>query len=185
MSAIEQELLKATGLKKKKAEGTQEYYTRLANAVQDLSDDAWTGLSPDAQTWTNAAAKAINKDANIEAFSDQDAEGPAPEETQAPPAKSKSDAGKKEKAKPAKDPSEPAAKKSEAKPASGTGRPPISVAIKRIILDKMDITAKEISDVLLKRGYSKISEFTIVTIRSDFRNSLKVLKEQGLIDLEI
>lgn len=192
MSAIEQELLKATGLKKKKAEKTQDYYSRLANAVQDLSDDAWTKLSNGAQLWTNAAAKASNKDAEIEAFPDidDDAGGGEEEAPEKPAAAATSDkpAAAKKNGKAAKDKEEaaaPAAPKKADKPATGTGRPPISVAIKRIILDKMDITAKEISDVLLKRGYSKISEFTIVTIRSDFRNSLKVLKEQGLIDIEI
>lgn len=173
MSAVEQELLKATGLKRKKAEKDQDYFVRLTGAVQDLADDAWTKLSDGAQMWTNAAAKSINKEEEIEGFA-------VPEGGEGATAGSKSKGSESAKA--------TAAKATTAEKPAGkatSGRPPISVAIKRIILDKMDITAKEISDMLLKRGYSKISEFTIVTIRSDFRNSLKVLKEQGLIDIEI
>lgn len=187
MSAIEKELLKATNLKTKKGEDRQAYLVRLINAVQDLSDGDWDKISPEAQAWTNAGAKADNKKKAVVDFPDLDAGGSdaadagTDEGAAAKPAADKKKAAAKDKAAdaPAKKAGGKAADKGVPEKREG-----VQVAIKKIMLARPKISAAELSDMLEERGYT-VSQFTVTTIRSDFRNSLRVLIEAGLIKMEL
>jgi hypothetical protein len=77
VSAVEQELLEATGVKRKTAEKPQKYLGRLIDAVQELPDEDWEKLSSDTQNWVNAGAKAIKAEEDIDDFP---ADEPAEEE---------------------------------------------------------------------------------------------------------
>ena len=88
-STIEQELLTATKLKTKKKEERQEFLHRLTDAVQDLDDDDWKGLSTEAQKWVNAGAAAVKtdgEDATIEEFPDLEDEEEGAQEEESPEA---------------------------------------------------------------------------------------------------
>jgi len=56
---IEQELLAAAEITRKRGEEDQPFYKRLAVAVGEVADDVWSGLSAEAQAWFNSAADAI------------------------------------------------------------------------------------------------------------------------------
>jgi hypothetical protein len=86
VTAVEQELQKATGVKKKVAEKFQKYAARLIEAVQELKDPEWEDLSAEAQTWVNAGAKVVKAGkGDIEPFPD-DAEEEEEEEKEDPEA---------------------------------------------------------------------------------------------------
>lgn len=70
VSAIETELLKATGTKSKVAEKRQDYLDRLLDDVGELSDDAWHALSKPAQKWANEGAKESKAEKEISDFPD-------------------------------------------------------------------------------------------------------------------
>jgi hypothetical protein len=88
-SAIETELVKAAGLKTKKNEEVNAYLHRLVDAVQDLDDDVWKGLSTEAQNWVNECATEIKKDGedaelpNFPDLEDDEDESEAEDETEA------------------------------------------------------------------------------------------------------
>src|SRR5215472_9286575 len=72
-SALQHELLAATDLQVRKSEERNEFFHRLIDAVQDISNEAWDSLSTDAQKWVNAGARLIKKDgedAEIPEFAD-------------------------------------------------------------------------------------------------------------------
>jgi hypothetical protein len=70
MSAIQNELLGAVSIKRRNNEPEQKFWARLAEAVRELQDDDWENLSKPAQTWTNRAIKALNKEIDIPEFPD-------------------------------------------------------------------------------------------------------------------
>lgn len=77
MSAIQAELLEATGVKEKKNEKRQEFLHRLLDKAEDLDDDTWKGLSTETQTWMNEQATKIKKDgedAELDDFPDLEEE---------------------------------------------------------------------------------------------------------------
>jgi hypothetical protein len=78
-SKIEKELCKATGLKRRAREDAQAWYARLTGKVGELENDAWDGLSAEAQEWSNVATRAVNDSVTIEGFPDDD-EAPAPKD---------------------------------------------------------------------------------------------------------
>lgn len=61
----------------------------------------------------------------------------------------------------------------------------VKVRIKKLILKRPDISADEIIRRLIKQGVDAPSKFTVVGIRSEFRHSLRLLKQEGYIDIEI
>ncbi len=71
VSAIEQNLLKATGeAKKRKGESDQGFMLRLLSTSADLSDDDWRKLlSAESQQWFNDAAIAANRSKDLPPFS--------------------------------------------------------------------------------------------------------------------
>lgn len=64
MSKIQEELMKATGLEKKRNESRQDLLLRLMLATKDLKDPEWDDLSQKAQDWFNDAADAKNAKAS-------------------------------------------------------------------------------------------------------------------------
>ena len=66
--AIEKELVKVTGLKKKKGEKDQKWLARLAKAAAGLDEEVWEELDEDTQEWVNAATTALNDKDDIPAF---------------------------------------------------------------------------------------------------------------------
>lgn len=160
MSKIEEELKAATGLERKKKESRQKWLRRLNEAVQDLPDDTWETLSHPAQTWTNEGATNIGADKDVEEFPDLEDDAP-PTDKKKSKSKSKS-----------KDDGE----------GKQTG---ITTAIKDIMLKDMKISAADLMTELEKRGHSKLSRFTVTTIRSDFRNSVRMMKERKIDPQEI
>jgi len=61
LHTIEQEILEATGERKKgRKEDQQAYLIRLVNAVAQLSDEEWEDLSEPTQEWFNEAGTALN-----------------------------------------------------------------------------------------------------------------------------
>jgi hypothetical protein len=68
---MEEEILEAVGIKPQKAkEDRQDYLERLARAVNNADEEAWDGLSEEAQDWHTAAVASINKKKKIAEFSD-------------------------------------------------------------------------------------------------------------------
>lgn len=76
VSAIETELLEATGVKPKAKEKRQAFLGRLHTAVSELTDAAWEDLSTPAQKWANAASTAYDADKELPDFA-ADKEAPA------------------------------------------------------------------------------------------------------------
>lgn len=173
MSKIEQELLEATGLKAKKNEDRQVYLVRLMRAVAKLEDSVWEGLSTEAQEWNNGAAENHKAGAAVDDFPDAELAEEAPvadeevNEEAAPPTP-KAAAKKPEKVKEA------------AKPTNGSGRKVSAChTIKKMVAKNPTITVADIASQLQESGL-KVSDVTIATLRSDLRDTLRVLNELGI-----
>ena len=74
-TAVEQELLTATGQKERgKKESPQDYLVRISGAVSDMDDKEYEKLSSAAQEWFTQAADALNEEPpapeNIKPFAD-------------------------------------------------------------------------------------------------------------------
>lgn len=61
MATLEAELIEAIGVKPKKGEKRPDFLARLAAKADEIEDDAWEEMSEPAQSWVNAALKALNK----------------------------------------------------------------------------------------------------------------------------
>lgn len=155
MSAIEKELLAVSKIRKKTpGEDHQKYLTRLMKAVSKISDSDWEQLSSDAQDWNNGAAENHKAGAKLENFSDYDGpeiEEPEKEPEDAPPPKEK-----------------PRKRKTSA-----------CHTIKIFVIKKPSITVEELGKKLENAGL-KVSNVTISTLRSDVRDTLRVLNELGV-----
>ena len=198
-SAIELELQKATKTNPRKKEPRQKYLARLIEAVQELKDNEWEELSNEAQVWVNEGAEAIKKNADdpeIEDFPDlEDAEEEADEapagdeeetekaeeeaDEEAPPKKKKKAVVKDDK--PAKAAKPEKAEKEKPEKRSGPKPTGIKVQIKKMVLKKPAISVDEIMERLSKDGTVKPSKLTISAIRSEFRHSLFVLRDAGVL----
>lgn len=173
-SAIEKELLEATGLKPKKNENRQEYLARLCRAGAKLPDDVWEGVTKPAQDWNNDAAISLKEGKSIVDFPDMEEEGDPTDdeidaEEPAPKAKKAKANGHKE-AKPEKEKLPP-------HPAS-VRKVSACHTIKKMVVKKPTITVAELSEKLKEDGL-KVSDVTIATLRSDCRDTLRVLNEVG------
>jgi hypothetical protein len=165
-SKIEQELLEVSALKVKKNEDRQKYLERLMRAVSKLPDPDWEGLSKAAQDWNNGAAEAHKGGSELEDFPDYEEVDDEIDEEQA-----------EEETKPI----EKAAKKKEEAPAKSYAPRKVSAChtIKKLVAKKPDISVSDLSEKLKGEGF-KVSDVTIATLRSDFRDSLRVLNELGV-----
>lgn len=61
----------------------------------------------------------------------------------------------------------------------------IKVRIKKLILKRPDISADDIIKALSKDGGEAPSKFTVVSVRSEFRHTLRLLKNEGYIDIDL
>jgi len=81
MSAIEQELIEATGFTpRRNYPDRQDYLAAVARAVDQLEDVDFDGLSAEAADWFNAAARALSNKKTIVDFPDAEPEAEAEEE---------------------------------------------------------------------------------------------------------
>ena len=187
-SAIETELCEATSVKQRKNEDTQKYLKRLVLGVNKLEDGDWTGLSNDAQNWANELTTAEKEGQTLPDFPDAEEEQPteaaAAENGADSAAESGADGESGETAAPArvrrtttaKAAKEPAPKKERVQSMSNT--------LKNFIIDDPSISVEDLIEKLKGAGH-KPTEITVATIRSDFRNALKVLKGRGLLNIEL
>lgn len=162
-SAIEVELLKASKCPKKKpGEDLQKYLTRLMRAVYKLNEDDWEELTEEAKGWYNDAAENAKGGRKLGNFPDYD--GPEIEE-------------------------EPEEEKEEevAPPPKAQTKPRKTSAchvIKTLVAKKPDISVEAISEKL-KASDMKVSNVTIATLRSDTRDTLRVLNELGIGEFKL
>lgn len=178
-SKIEQELLEATNFKPKKNEDRDDYLRRLMLAVSKLKDPEWEVLSTEAQEWTNAGAEAHKGGDEVAEFPDFEEEvddnppvdEEVDEEEEPEPVKAKTKEVKTE-------------KKVEAKPekkAIPQSNRKVSAChtIKTMVVKKPTISVAELSEQLKESGL-KVSDVTIATLRSDLRDTLRVMNELGI-----
>lgn len=160
MSEIEKELLAVSKCKKKApGEDHQKYLTRLMRLVSKVNNDDWESISPAAQDWNNDAAQACKEGTKLANFPDY--EGPEIEEDEAP--------------------------KEEAPPPKRAVKQRKSSAchvIKTLVVKKPTITVQEIADKL-KSNEMKVSNVTIATLRSDTRDTLRVVNELGIGEFKL
>lgn len=77
--AIRKELTDAAKLTPKRGEVDATFLIRLQKAIsEDITEDEWNALSPEAQDWNNQAADDITKKHPIQPFADEKEEEPAP-----------------------------------------------------------------------------------------------------------
>lgn len=164
MSEIEKELLAVSKIKKKvPGEDHQKYLTRLMKAVSKIKDDDWEQLSEEAQNWNNAAAEAHKGGHKLENFPDY--EGPEIE----PDEEIKET--EEEEAPPPRNP--PKTRKASA-----------CHTIKTLVAKKPSMSVEEISEKLKSTGM-KVTNVTISTLRSDTRDTLRVLNELGIGEFKL
>lgn len=187
VTKVEQELRDATGIKPKSKQGRQSFLKDLALGVQELKDEDWEVLSKAAQTWSNAAGKVLEADKNgtVVDFEGADGDAGADDKEEASPKKKPAAAAPKSGAKPAtggkKKDEEDAPKKRTSSELKEGG---IKVQIKKLLLKKPDMSVDDIVAAIAKKGDAP-SRFTVSSIRSEFRHSLKVMKAEGLIDIDV
>lgn len=211
MSSIEKALLGITKQKpQKKNEDRQVYLLRLAVAASDkLSDDEWDSLeaTDGAQEWVNAAVesdngkKPISDFPDLESSADSEEDDEGDEETTAPSKSTgKKAAGEKavQTSSPAKKsskktdtseaaPSSAKAKTKTAPPAEGkkSGKVSMRRALKQIVIKKPKLGVDDLIEQLVKKGYDQPSRLTVTTIRADTRDTIKVLNEANLANIEL
>jgi hypothetical protein len=173
-SAIEKELCEAAVVKEKKNEDRQKYLSRLMRAVSKLPDPEWEALSKEAQDWNNGAAEAHKAGDELEDFPDYE-EVELDEEEAVEEVAPKTEA-KKAVAKPDKAAKSTGNRTSEP---SGTRKVSACHTIKKIVVKNPTITVAQLSEQLKEAGL-KVSEVTIATLRSDLRDTLRVLNEVGV-----
>lgn len=156
---IETELIAATSTKKKVGEKRQAYLTRVKDAVLGLGDDEWESLSTPSQVWTNAAVTTSDKGESISDFSD----------IVVPDGK-----GLKKAVKTKKD----AAAKKAVKPTS------MRRSIKFMLAKNPALTVDELAAKLKQVGHTP-TPLAIHAIRWDTRDTFKVLKECGMLKIDL
>lgn len=154
-SEIEKELLSATKMKSKKDEDRQSYLVRLMRSGAKLADADWEALSSEAQDWNNGAAESHKGGRKIDDFPDLPEVDEEPEEVV-------------EEKIPEKPKAERVGRKSSA-----------CHVIKTMVVRKPSISVAELIEKLKGKSL-KISDVTVATIRSDTRDTLRVLNELEL-----
>lgn len=77
--AIRKELMDVAKLTPKRGEDDKAFLVRLQKAIsEDITEDEWNGLSPEAQDWNNTAADDITAKRPIGPFADEKAEAKEP-----------------------------------------------------------------------------------------------------------
>jgi hypothetical protein len=152
VSAIEQELLEATDVKIPKGNDRQKHLVKLMLAAAKLPDDVWAGLTKEAQDWTNENAEAYKAKDDLAEFPDIEVDEQADEEQEEKPARKKEYAPRKVSA---------------------------CHMVKKIVVKNPTISISDLSEQLKGDGL-KISDVTIATLRSDVRDTLRILNELEL-----
>lgn len=207
---IEQELNRATSVKRQGKADRQVYLKKLINAVQELEDDNWEALSKSSQDWINLNSRKVlsareNNEPEgtviIEDFPPQITNGKDQDPPEAPakvvakkPVKAKAKApvkaAAKKVAKPVKAASEP--KKAETKapakaPAKAanvrvpSGKDNLRSRIKYMVLKKPDISLDALIDQLEKALGIRPSKITVSATRSELRHSMSILRDLGML----
>jgi hypothetical protein len=178
---IEKELLAATGLRMSKSEKRQVFLTRLMRAASKLEDEPWEALSKEAQDWCNDAITAFKNGQEVPDFVPPEA--PADEEDQAPEDSVSEDITEDGEiiTKPKKKAEVVAKPKKSATPMR---KLTATHLIKRLVINEPSISVNDLIDRLKDEGF-KVSGVTVATLRSDTRDTLRVLNElqMGQFDL--
>jgi hypothetical protein len=162
VSAIENELLEASNQKPiKKNEDRQKYLTRVMLKIANLEDPEWEALSKGAQDWTNNNAQAHKRKGELEDFPDYEEVESTDEEQEEVVAK------------PVKE--EVPVRKKEYAPRKVSA----CHMVKKIVVKNPTISISDLSEKLKGDGL-KISDVTIATLRSDVRDTLRILNELEL-----
>lgn len=191
-SKIELELQAATKIVQKKNEDPQKYLLRLMLAVTKLLDPEWEALSTESQEWVNCAAEIARTNKTdglkfgdkgykeledfpdfedvVDIKEDDDVNEEATVDNEEEPVKPKKE----------KPQAKQEAKSEKAETSSGAPRK-VSAChmIKKLVVKKPKITVAELSEKLKADGL-KVSDVTIATLRSDLRDTLRVMNELKL-----
>lgn len=162
-SKIEKELLAATGLKTKKTEVRQAYLKRVMLATAKLENDPWENLTTPAQEWTNGGAEAYRAGDEVEDFpdySEPDNNPPMDEEAEEEVVEAKP-------------------KKKEKEPVQQVRKISACHTIKKIVVNDPSISVADLAAKVKESGL-KVSDVTVATLRSDTRDTLRVLNEAKL-----
>src|SRR5262245_8643174 len=183
LSSIETQIRDITGLKPKAKELRNAFLTRLTVGMQKLPDDKWDDLPKNVQDWANAAQTAHNDKKDMPDFDgevaeaaeaeadDEEEKKPVKKGKAVPPKKAAKSNGKRKAADDDED--------------NGNGDRPVTgmkADIKRMIIKNPKWKTEDIMAALTKKGTTP-SRFTVASIGSEFRHTLRVLKAEGLIDI--
>lgn len=160
-SEIENELLAATKLKLKAGEDRQEQLKKIMRAVYKLSSEDWEALTSEAQEWYNGAAENNKAGAKFDEFVDMPEIKVEEEPEEAPPAKTVNTNNVR------------VGRKSSA-----------CHVIKMFVIKDPKITIPDLSAKLKTKGL-KVSDLTVSSLRSDVRDTLRVLNELELGNFEL
>lgn len=185
-SKIETELLGAVKVPgKKKNESYQDYLTRLYRGTQECEQDVWDSLTTPVQDWANSCVAATNANKELPDFPDLETKDDDMASKKAPAKAGKKDDGAAAKA-PAKNSGKGAAAKSSgkapaaAKAAKSDNPPSMRRVLKQIVVRDPAIAVDELIEKLKGKGF-KASDVTVSSIRSDTRDTMKVLADAGLL----
>lgn len=186
---VEAELAKACDAKRKDGESNDAYRKRLLRLADKLSDAAYEKLSDDAQSWISDAVKASKKEQPLPAFpgeaaadedDDRSAKKPAAKtagKASAPAAKAapKKATAPEKASKPEKD-AKPAPKKAAEKKGPG-----LSTRLKQLLIKKPNMPTVDLLEKLQGEGFDT-THGSVMSLRSDFRHSLKTLQDAGKLE---
>ena len=166
MSTAYEALASATNLSYDKEADLQEYLNSLIQAVNGLDEDAWTGLSEDAQKWFNDAVKEIEGAEEGATVTLNPPAGMISEEA----SDEKAPAEKKPKAKKEKQPKEAKPKKEKVIPAARH--------VREILCEDCSLTLAQVMEKLQERGIEmKPSSAQVVYLNTT--SAFKVAAEVG------
>ena len=186
-------LIEATGVKKKKGEGRQDFLRRVWDAASDLATEDWEKLTNPAQEWVNACTKA---DTDGKALPDiPGAKADEPEKEKAPMAtkakaaakaangkannnnKAKAKAKPEKSAKPAKTAKAPKDKAPKLRVFKEDG---LKVRIKRAIFKNPSIGRDDLVSLLAKGSGEKISAVTVTGVRNELRHTIRLAQADNV-----
>lgn len=183
-STIEQELLGATNLKPRARESRKKYVIRILEAVGELPDAEWDSLSEATQRWCNEMMDAHNaadeNGAEFEVPEWPDLNG-AGESEPVTDAATGEDESKQEATTPAKKrgSGRNTGKSTTKTDGAGTKKVGATWRMKEIIAQNLGITQMQLQEQLKVEGY-KVADSTAAGILSDFKQSIKVIRNLGL-----
>ncbi len=204
MNPLETTLQKVTKIKPNKGEDRQDYLLRLvqtANEKAEEDNEWWEALPTDVAEWVNDGSAAHNDGNPIIDFSDD-----ADEEEEYVPEDHSDEEEEEADMEAAVNETKPAKKTAPAKKANSNSQKPAATPakvakpakekvkaprkerpyggqqmIKKILLKQPTLTTDELLEKLEKQNF-KVSKMAVSSIRSGFRDSLRVIKDAGYLD---